>query len=345
MNNAINMHSICKSIEENIPYEKKDVCGKIKNYFFPKKKKKYLIKNCSINLSAGKSLAIIGSNGAGKSTLMKIISGIMQPSEGTIKILDYVPYERNKSFQKKLGVVFGHKSSLLWDLPAKYSFDLHKTIYGIDDINYERRLKHLTSILSMEKCLERKVKNMSLGERVKSDLIMNLLHSPELILLDEPTIGVDMESKMMIREFINYEKEKNNRTFILTSHDPTDIENCCDEINILAKGEIVLAEDTSNLKKRYQQKVKIILKNKELNQELIKENILSWSSQAEFYLINDCLNVITNKEDEINLINLFISMKITDFELKSMSFEEILAGQFQIFKNNESDNYESDGDN
>lgn len=186
---------------------------------------------------------------------------------------------------------------------------------------------------------------MSLGERVKSDLIMNLLHSPELILLDEPTIGVDMESKMMIREFINYEKEKNNRTFILTSHDPTDIENCCDEINILAKGEIVLAEDTSNLKKRYQQKVKIILKNKELNQELIKENILAWSSQAEFYLINDCLNVITNKEDEINLINLFISMKITDFELKSMSFEEILAGQFQIFKNNESDNYESDGDN
>lgn len=100
MNNAINMHSICKSIEENIPYEKKDVRGKIKNYFFPKKKKKYLIKNCSINLSAGKSLAIIGSNGAGKSTLMKIISGIMQPSEGTIKILDYVPYERNKSFQK-----------------------------------------------------------------------------------------------------------------------------------------------------------------------------------------------------------------------------------------------------
>lgn len=334
MNTILNMQNISRYVMENEKNAHGKFTQKIRNYLFPQKKKKYLIKNCSIKLDAGKSLAIIGSNGAGKSTLMKILAGIIKPNEGKIEILSYNPYERNKNFQKKIGVVFGHKSSLIWDLPVKYSFDLHKTIYKIEDNYFNARLNYLLDILSMHDCLDRKVKNMSLGERVKSDLIMNLLHSPELILLDEPTIGVDMESKMMIREFINYEKEKNKRTFILTSHDPTDIENCCDSINILAKGVIVLSEQTKILKERYAEKTKITLKDTSIDQNIFKEKITSWT-QAEFFEINKQLNIVVNKQDEIKLINLLLSMKITNFELKTMSFEEILAGQFQIFKTDE----------
>ncbi len=344
MNDIICLKNVSKYIMENKPVKSRFFYQKITNYLFPEKTKKYLIKNCSLNLDAGKSLAIIGSNGAGKSTLMKIISGIIKPSEGEINIFNYTPFERNKNFQKNIGVIFGHKTSLIWDLPVKYSFELHKTIYNIDDKSFTSRLNYLLDILSMKKCVERKVKNMSLGERVKSDLIMNLLHSPKLILLDEPTIGVDMESKMMIREFINYEKEKNKRTFILTSHDPTDIENCCDVINILAKGEIVLSKETLALKKQYEEKIKIVIKNKNIDLQFIKEKITTWAL-AEFFIINTCLNLVLTKGEELNIINLLLSMKITDFESRTMSFEEILASQFQIFKENENYNYHLEDDN
>ena len=265
---------IIEYVYENIQNDNLNFYKKMINYFSPEKTKKYLVKNCSINLEKGKSLAIIGLNGAGKSTLMKIISGVISPSEGEIKILNYTPYNRNKLFLKKIGVVFGHKSSLLWDIPLKFSLELHKTIYQIDDSSYQSRLNYLTEVLSLKECLNKKVKFMSLGERVKSDLLMNMIHNPELILLDEPTIGVDMESKIKIREFINNEKENNNCTFILTSHDPADIENCCDKINILSKGEIVFSEETNVLKNKYNEKVKIILKKVDKNYEYSKKELI-----------------------------------------------------------------------
>lgn len=343
MSEVLYLKNVSKYIMENRPAKTRSLHHKITNYLFPEKTKKYLIRNCSLNLDAGISLAIIGSNGAGKSTLMKIISGIIKPSEGEVNVLNSIPFERNKNFQKNIGVVFGHKSSLLWDLPLKYSLDLHKTIYKITDDTYHKRLNYLLDILTMQNCLERKIKYMSLGERVKSDLLMNMLHSPELILLDEPTIGVDMESKMMIREFINYEKEKNKRTFILTSHDPTDIENCCDEINILAKGEIVFSAQTKKLKTQYEKKVKITIKNSSIDIASIKNQVTQWTS-PEFITSNNQFSIIFNKENEVKIINLLLTMKITEFEIKSMSFEEILAGKFQIYKSEENLNYELEDD-
>lgn len=333
MQNVICLKNISKYVYENIQNDNLNFYKKMINYFSPEKTKKYLVKNCSINLEKGKSLAIIGLNGAGKSTLMKIISGVISPSEGEIKILNYTPYDRNKFFLKKIGVVFGHKSSLLWDIPLKFSLELHKTIYQIDDSSYQSRLNYLTEVLSLKECLNKKVKFMSLGERVKSDLLMNMLHNPELILLDEPTIGVDMESKIKIREFINNEKENNNCTFILTSHDPADIENCCDKINILAKGEIVFSEETEVLKNKYNEKVKIIVKKVDKNYEysLLKDTI-SGFIDATFNDIGNNLNIVFDKKNELSIINTLIKLKITSFEVKKMSFEEILADKFQIFK-------------
>ena len=162
---------------------------------------------------------------------------------------------------------------------------------------------------------------------------MNMLHNPELILLDEPTIGVDMESKIKIREFINNEKENNNCTFILTSHDPADIENCCDKINILAKGEIVFSEETEVLKNKYNEKVKIIVKKVDKNYEYsILKDTISGFIDATFNDIGNNLNIVFDKKNELSIINTLIKLKITSFEVKKMSFEEILADKFQIFK-------------
>lgn len=175
---------------------------------------------------------------------------------------------------------------------------------------------------------------MSLGERIKSDILMNMLHNPKLIILDEPTIGVDMESKIMIRDFISHEKEKKNCTFILTSHDPADIENCCDKINILSKGEIVFSEETDVLKNKYNEKVKIIIKKvrNDFDYSLLKDSISEFN-EINFSEAGNSTNIVFEKQKELSTINSLIKMNITSFEVKTMSFEEILADKFHIYKN------------
>jgi ABC-2 type transport system ATP-binding protein len=345
MNKTVYLNNISKYIFEKTQDVENSYIKKIKGYFFPNKNKKYILKSCNIELDSGESLAIIGSNGAGKSTLMKIISGVIEPSNGNICILNNIPYERNKHFLKKIGVVFGHKTSLLWDIPLKYSLDLHKTIYEIDNRLFDSRLKYLSDIFGLNDFLNRKVKYLSLGEKVKADLLMNMLHSPELIILDEATIGVDMESKTMIREFINHEKDQNKSTFIMTSHDPADIENCCDKINILSKGEISFSEKTSKLKETYRQKIKIIIKktDKNINYSFIKEKISEFNI-ANFTEIGNNIHIIFDKSKELKTINTLIKLNIKSFEVKMMSFEEILADKFQIYKHDNSENDEQENE-
>lgn len=146
MQNFVYLKNISKYFFEKNQENEINHLNKIKNYFFPKKYKKYILKNCNIELQQGKSLAIIGLNGAGKSTLMKIISGVISPSEGEISILNSIPYNRDKIFLKNIGVIFGHKSSLLWDIPLKYSLELHQTIYHIEEVSFQKRLNYLVDI-------------------------------------------------------------------------------------------------------------------------------------------------------------------------------------------------------
>ncbi|APJ02764.1 ATP-binding cassette domain-containing protein [Silvanigrella aquatica] len=335
MNLVIKLENISKFIYEKKHTECKSIFSKL-NYLFSRENSvKYLIKNCNIELYRGESLAIIGLNGAGKSTLIKVISGIMEPSEGNIKVLNYLPFKRNPNYLKKIGVVFGHKSSLIWDIPLKYSFELHKSIYGINSNDFKKRLHYLLELLSLDECLDKKVKYLSLGERVKSDLLMNMIHSPELIILDEPTVGVDMESKIMIRNFINYEREKSKTTFVITSHDPSDIENCCDRINILSKGEIVFSELTNKLKESYNEMTKFsVIDNNDKLLNLLNKNEFNNFKIENFVNLGSKINIIVNKNFESNFANFLLQLSLNDFELKSMSFEEILADKFKIYKNN-----------
>jgi len=186
----------------------------------------------------GAAVGFIGPNGAGKSSLIKILCGIQKPTSGTVRVLGHNPSLREKGFLHRIGAVFGHKTSLWWDLPVKTSLDTYKEIYKIKDVDYRKRLSELTDSLNLSKVIHKPVRNLSLGERVKCELTLNLLHSPELIFLDEPTVGLDVTSKYEIRKYLNYKRKESNLSVFLTSHDLGDIESCCDDAIIIDKGRI-----------------------------------------------------------------------------------------------------------
>ncbi|NBA97159.1 ATP-binding cassette domain-containing protein [Pseudomonas sp. R5(2019)] len=186
----------------------------------------------------GSSVGLVGANGAGKSSLIKILCGIQRPSSGGVEVLGYEPGARKLEYLRNIGAVFGHKTSLWWDLPVRTSFLTYKKIYGVDDEVFFENLSELSAALSLDHVLSRSVRNLSLGERVKCELALNFLHNPRLIFLDEPTLGLDVTSRYEIREYINRKRKAGKLTVFMTSHDFGDIESCCDTLIVLNKGRI-----------------------------------------------------------------------------------------------------------
>ncbi len=196
------------------------------------------LSDISLNIRPGTCFGILGTNGSGKSTLIKILCGLMAPTSGTARVLGEDPSARKRGFLKKIGAVFGHKSSLWWDLPLIESFQSQKVIYGVSDQDYERRLNEITEALGLKEVLDRPVKFMSLGERVKSEIAATLLYSPQVLFLDEPTVGLDLISKFQLRKYIRSWTRETGGIVVLTSHDMVDVEECCDQLLLLDKGVI-----------------------------------------------------------------------------------------------------------
>ncbi|MDA3847072.1 MAG: ATP-binding cassette domain-containing protein [Vallitaleaceae bacterium] len=213
--------------------------GSLRYLFKPKKVTKTAVKDFSFHIKKGEIVGLIGPNGAGKTTLIKMLTGIIPPSEGTIDIMGFVPSELKDDFRKKYAVIMGQKSQLWWDLPALDSFQLNKEIYQIPDAQYEKNLKELVDIFEVEAFLQKQVRQLSLGQRMKMEIIASLLHDPEVIFLDEPTIGLDGVAQKQIRKFLKKVNEERHTTIILTSHYMEDIKSLCERIIVINDGEKV----------------------------------------------------------------------------------------------------------
>ncbi|MEO0247148.1 MAG: ATP-binding cassette domain-containing protein [candidate division WOR-3 bacterium] len=205
-------------------------------------KRKYLevlaLNDISFEIAPGEFIGYIGPNGAGKTTTMKILSGILYPTSGEVTVLGYVPTERKRDFLKKITFIMGQKTQLWWDLPAMDSFLLLKKIYEIPDREFQREIDELSDLLNVKELLKVPLRKLSLGERMKMELIAGLLHGPEVIFLDEPTIGLDFVSQERIHEFLKYYNENKGKTIILTSHYVRDIDRLCKRIIFIHKGRI-----------------------------------------------------------------------------------------------------------
>ncbi|MEV5025275.1 ABC transporter ATP-binding protein [Paenibacillus sp. LPE1-1-1.1] len=233
---AIKVEQLAKSFT----YYTKEVgvMHSLKNLFYRKSLTKHAVKDISFSIAKGEIVAFLGPNGAGKTTTLKMLSGILHPTGGSLSVLGYKPYERKKDFKKRFAIVMGQKSQLWADLPAAESILLNRYIYQVEEQAYRRTLDELVELLDVKHVLNVQVRRLSLGERMKMELIAALIHKPELLFLDEPTIGLDVVTQKRVREFLAYYNEHHQTTIILTSHYMKDIEDLCKRTIIINDGRL-----------------------------------------------------------------------------------------------------------
>lgn len=210
--------------------------GAFRSFFNRKYENFYALKDVDLHVEKGEILGILGENGAGKTTLIKLLVGLLHPSSGMVNINGFVPWERKNEFLKQISIVMGQKNQLWWDIPASESFLLNQRIYEIDEIQFKRTRDELVDLLGVQEKLNVQVRRLSLGERMKMEIIASLLHNPSIVLFDEPTIGLDVVSQSKIREFVKYYNEQHKTTFLLTSHYMNDIEALCKRVFVIHKG-------------------------------------------------------------------------------------------------------------
>lgn len=221
-------------------YEKEEgLKNSVKSLFVRKKLIREAVKGISFQIEEGEVVGFLGANGAGKTTTLKMLSGILYPTDGEVTVMGYHPSERKKEFKKQFSIVMGQKNQLWWDLPAMESLELNRCIYEVDKKSFNEIVGYLTELLDVKSLLNVQVRRLSLGERMKMELIASLIHRPRVLFLDEPTIGLDIISKKNIQDFIQQYNKEFKTTIILTSHDMNDIEKLCKRTIILNHGSIV----------------------------------------------------------------------------------------------------------
>jgi ABC-2 type transport system ATP-binding protein len=235
----------------------------IKSLFKRDFKIKQALKGISFEVKKGEILGFIGPNGAGKSTAIKVLCGILYPTAGKVDSFGFTPWEERITYANHFGVVFGQKSQLEWDLPPNDTYHLIKVLYNIPDNAFQRRLKNMTKLLNIEEIIKSPTRDLSLGERMKCEVIAALLHRPKLVLLDEPTIGMDVVAKKKLHGFIKKINQEYGTTFIITTHDMDDIEKLCKRVIIINNGDIVYNGLLDDLSKKYVTKKLIHVKFEE----------------------------------------------------------------------------------
>ena len=225
--------------------------GALRTLFSREYVDKVAVSHVNMSLEAGELVGYIGPNGAGKSTTIKMLTGILVPTSGRIEVAGLVPYQTRKENARNIGVVFGQRSQLYWDLPLIESFELLRAIYAIPRADYERNLARFTEMLEMDEFLRTPVRQLSLGQRMRGDFAAAMLHSPKIVYLDEPTIGLDVVAKEAIREFIRSINEDRGTTIILTTHDLADVERLSRRIVLIDHGTIIYDGPIDRIKEQY----------------------------------------------------------------------------------------------
>jgi ABC-2 type transport system ATP-binding protein len=225
--------------------------GALRSFFSPYYEDRVAVDGVTFSLEPGELVGYIGPNGAGKSTTIKMLTGILVPTSGEVRVAGLVPWKQRKENARNIGVIFGQRSQLYWDLPLIESFELLRAIYGVPRDVYRRNLDEFVQILDMADFLRTPVRQLSLGQRMRGDFAAALLHSPKIVYLDEPTIGLDVVAKEAIREFIARINAERGATIVLTTHDLADVERLCKRIVLIDRGTLIYDGDIDRIKSEY----------------------------------------------------------------------------------------------
>jgi ABC-2 type transport system ATP-binding protein len=310
-------------LSKSFDYYKKPLGLKnsMKNLFFRQKLTKDAVSGISFEIDEGEMVGFLGPNGAGKTTTLKMLSGILHPTGGQASVLGFTPWERKKAFKMQFAIVMGQKNQLWWDLPANESLYLNKCIYEIDDHTYQSTLAELTELLDVKGLLDVQVRRLSLGERMKMELIAALIHKPRLIFLDEPTIGLDILSQKKFRQFFKYYNQQKKATIILTSHYMEDVEDLCKRAIIINQGQIVFDGDLQRVNQVFAQSKIIKL---QLSTPVGRQALEVFGLLKEYSDFTATLEV-PRKELKARSKGILDQLPVVDFNIEDIPVEEGIA--------------------
>lgn len=317
-------------------YKKDDgLKGAIKGLFKREKNYIHAVKNISFHVKKGEIIGYIGSNGAGKSTTIKMMTGVLTPSEGHIEVCGRVPHSNRIENAKGIGVVFGQRTQLWWDLPLQETFSILKEIYEVEDQAFKERYDYLIDLLEIEPFIKQPVRTLSLGQRMRADLAAAMLHSPEILYLDEPTIGLDVMVKERIRKAIKELNQKFKVTVILTTHDMSDIQELATRIMIIEQGEIIYDGSKEDINNKFGNRRQIDMKLEQGDELLMKhlsDYVSSRDKKASLSIDQGNLSIVFDQDciSVADIISETMSrFKVLDFSLKEQNIEDIVKKLYQ----------------
>jgi ABC-2 type transport system ATP-binding protein len=301
--------------------------GSVKSLFSRKYYDVKAVNDVSFEIEEGELVGFIGPNGAGKTTTLKTLSGLLYPTKGEVSVLGYTPWKRQSEFQKQFALVMGQKNQLWWDLPAIESFILNKEIYEVPKEQYEATLNELSELLEVKDLLKVQVRKLSLGERMKMELIAALIHSPKVLFLDEPTIGLDVVAQKKMRDFIKVYNQKYKSTIILTSHYMDDVKELCKRIIIIDKGKKLFDGLLEDIVRKYadHKNLSVVLE-KELTRKQI-EHLETLGGVKEFSYPKLVLQVPRENSNKV-AAKLLQSYPVADLNIEESPIEDIIREVF-----------------
>jgi len=302
----------------------------VKGLFSREAEIKKAVDNISFHINEGEMVGYIGANGAGKSTSIKIMTGILVPSSGKCVVDGIIPYENRQKNAKKIGVVFGQRTQLWWDLPLTETFSILKDIYDVDDKTFKERMDFLNEVLDLQEFMSSSVRTLSLGQRMRADLAAALIHNPKILYLDEPTIGLDVMVKEKIRKAIKAINKEYKTTVILTTHDLSDIEELCNRILIIDKGKTVYDGGIENIKETYgyMRTVEMCIKDIEAAKKIDVAQTFELSKGDAITKVEGNSLFVTFNRNKISISDIvghiMSKIQVTDMNIKETDIEEIV---------------------
>ena len=323
----ISVKNLCKSYK--VSKRNSGFWNAVKSFFKREYKMVNAVSDITFTIEKGEMIGYIGPNGAGKSTTIKMLSGILKPDSGEIIVNGMDPVNDRKKYVKEIGVVFGQRSQLWWDIPAIDTFDLLKDIYKLKDEEYEETKNNLVKLLDIEEIIKIPVRQLSLGQRMRCEIAASLLHKPSILFLDEPTIGLDAISKKVVRDFIKKINKELKTTVILTTHDMSDIESLAKRIILIGKGSILYDGTLTSLKQKYGNIRTITIDTKDKIKKINKIGVVSQKKTEKGYLFQLNINKLTISNFLKYLSGL---IEIEDIEIDNENIDNLIIKLYKDFE-------------
>ena len=323
--NMIHVKNLSKTFK--VPIRDSGLRASIKSFF--KRKYKYVkaVDDISFDIKKGEIVGYIGPNGAGKSTTIKMLAGILNPDDGEILINGMIPTRDRVKYTKEIGVVFGQRSQLWWDIPVEDTFDLLKKIYKVPDDEYNKTKNKLVKLLELEEIIKVPVRQLSLGQRMRCEIAASLLHSPKILFLDEPTIGLDANSKIVVRNFIKEINKTNKITVILTTHDMSDIEYLASRIILIGKGKVLYDGSLDKIKNLFDKKKIVKIKTNDNLDDINIKGIIDINKEDNTYIYRIDTSILSLS----SFIKKLSTYNIDDIDVENQNIDDIILNLYEEY--------------